>query len=506
MSKFRKVYTLNVLTKKFKEVSFSVVPITLLVLILNFTLVPLESDVLIRFLVGAVFVILGLALFLFGADMAISPIGNLMGKSLARCNNALFVGIMGFVLGFMITVAEPDLQILANQVESVSQGALNAWLIVIVVSIGVGIMVSLGLLRILYSKPLNKYFFFAYLFIFLLSIGVSESFLAISVDSSGATTGAMTTPFILALGYGVSQLKGGESSEEDSFGLVGLASAGPIFMIMILSRFASGFSEDLVMEEIVMVEGIWPAFAMHIGPVLKEAFWSLLPLFILFVIFNYRRFKLSRYRFMRIVKGIVYTYFGLAIFLIAVNAGFMDAGRIIGQNLALKEQRWLLPLIGFFLGMLVVLAEPAVYVLTEQVEEVTAGHIKRKMILITLSLGIAIAVMLSMLRIMNPNLKLWHMLLPGFALAIFLSFKVPPLFVGIAFDSGGVASGPMTATFVLAFAQGAALSIPTANVMVDGFGVIAMIAMMPIVSIQILGYFYQKKQAKIQAEMEEQYG
>lgn len=469
-----------------------------MVLILNFTIAPLETDVLLRFLIGAVFVIIGLGIFLFGAEIGVGPIGNLMGRTIARTNNSWIVAVLGFVLGFLITVAEPDLQILAQQVEMVSQGALSSWLILIVVSIGVGIMVSFGLLRILYSKKLNRYFLFAYLFIFILAFGVSESFLAISVDASGATTGAMTTPFILALGYGVSQLKGGAQSEEDSFGMVGLASAGPIFMVMILSRFASNFSEEGLDVVVSSVNGIFTPFIHSFPEIMRESVWSLIPLTLLFMAFNHFKFKLSKTKSRRILLGLLYTYIGLTFFLVGVNAGFMDAGRFIGLSIASMDQAWVLPLVGFLLGMVVVLAEPAVYVLTEQVEDVTSGHIKKNMILITLSIGIAFAVMMSMLRIMTPALKLWHMLLPGFALALFLSFKVPALFVGIAFDSGGVASGPMTATFVLAFAQGAAMAIPTANVMVDGFGVIAMIAMMPIVSIQILGYFYQKKQDRLE--------
>lgn len=451
-----------------------------------------------RFVVGSIVVIIGLGIFLFGVEIGVSPIGNLMGRTIAKTNKSWIVAMLGFVLGFIVTIAEPSLQILAQQIEAVSQGVLSSWLILIVVSIGVGIMVALGLLRILFSLKLNRFFLIAYGFIFVLAIGVSESFLAISVDASGATTGAMTTPFILALGLGISQLKGGKKSEEDSFGMVGLASAGPIFMIMLLSRFSPGFSEDGLEITQAVSTGIFKPFISIIPKLMKDALSSIVPLTIIFIVFNKMRFKLSKIRLNRVIKGLFYTYFGLTLFLVGVNAGFMDAGRVIGEGIAGLDQIWVLPLIGFLLGMVVVLAEPAVYLLTEQVEEVTAGHIKRKLILVTLSIGIAFAIMMSMLRIMIPGLKLWYMLLPGFALSIFLSFKVPSLFVGIAFDAGGVASGPMTATFVLAFAQGAALTIPTANVMVDGFGIIAMVAMMPIVSIQILGYFFQKKQDAIE--------
>ena len=487
---------MNLLKSKFKEVSMSVLPITILVVLLNFTLVPIESDMFIRFLIGSLMVILGLGIFLFGAEIGITPIGNLMGETVARSNKVSIVGILGFLLGFLITVAEPDLQILANQVDDASGGRISAASILIVVSIGVGAMVAIGLLRILFEKPLNKLYTFVYFIIFILGLKVSEEFLAISVDSSGATTGAMTTPFILALGLGVSQLKGGKTSEEDSFGLVGVASAGPILAVMLMSVIAGVTDVQGEAEEFIYHKGIFQPFLQEFPHMMKEITITLLPLLILFLIFNWVKFKLNSRHRNRILKGLLYTYVGLVLFMTGVNAGFMEVGRIMGYSIASLEVKWALPAIGFFLGLVVVLAEPAVHVLTEQVEDVTSGYIKRKMILATLSIGIAIAVTSSMLRIMIPELKLWHFLLPGFAIAAFLSFKVPPIFVGIAYDSGGVASGPMTATFVLAFAQGAAEAIPTANVLIDGFGVIAMVAMTPLVAIQILGYLFKLKAKK----------
>ena len=486
---------MNIFLQKIKEVLLSVLPITLLVIILNFTLVPIDNEMLIRFLIGSVFVVLGLGIFLLGAHLGIGPIGNLMGHTIAKTNKSYIVGILGFILGFLITIAEPDLQILAAQVSLASGGIIGSTLILVVVSIGVGVMVAIGLLRILYGRPLNRIFIITYSIIFILGIIVSEEFLAISVDASGATTGAMTTPFILALGYGVSQLKGGKTSEEDSFGMVGLASAGPIFAIMIMSIVSGITNIQGETQAFVPNVGIISPYLRALPQLLKESLFTLLPLLVLFLIFDKTRFHLNKQSRSTILKGLFYTYIGLSLFLVGVNAGFMEVGREMGQGIANLDHKWVLPLIGFFLGMVVVLAEPAVYILTEQVEEVTAGHIKKKIILVTLSLAIAFAVSMSMLRIMIPSLKLWHFLLPGFGLAAYLSYKVPPIFVGIAYDSGGVASGPMTATFILAFAQGAATIIPTANVLVDGFGVIAMVAMMPLVSIQLLGLIF-KKQAK----------
>lgn len=486
---------MNILLNKLKEVTLSVLPITILVAILSFTIVPIGSEMFIKFLIGAVLVTIGLGFFLFGAHIGIGPIGNLMGGAIAKTNKAYLVGLLGFLLGFLITIAEPDLQILAGQVNLASGGKVSAWLILIVVSTGVGIMVAIGLLRILYEKPLNKIFTVVYFIILLLGLKTSEEFLAISVDASGATTGAMTTPFILALGYGVSQLKGGDKVEQDSFGMVGLASAGPIFAIMIMSIVMKLTDIQGGADVFIANEQAFGSYFDVLLQISKESIFTLTPLLILFLIFNARVFKLNKKEKNNILKGLLYTYIGLTLFLVGVNAGFMEIGRIMGEGIAVFKP-WLLPVIGFLLGMVVVLAEPAVYVLTEQVEEVTAGHIRRKVILVALSLGIAFAVSMSMLRIMIPGLKLWHFLLPGFALGAFLSYKVPPIFVGIAYDSGGVASGPMTATFVLAFAQGAANAIPTANVLIDGFGVIAMVAMTPLVALQLLGLIFKIKAEK----------
>ncbi|NLJ78468.1 MAG: DUF1538 domain-containing protein [Tissierellia bacterium] len=482
---------MDILLNKLREVSFSVLPITILVIILNFTVVPIDNEMLARFIIGAMLVIIGLGIFLFGAHIGIRPIGNLMGETIARTDRVYIVIILGFILGFMINIAEPDLQILANQVQVASDNLISGSTFLIVVSIGVGIMVATGLLRILYGKALNRIFTFVYFIIFILGLGTIQEILAIAVDASGATTGAMTTPFILALSYGIAQTRGGSTSEEDSFGIVGLASAGPIFAVMTMG----------IVAKITGIQGQTQAFVPNVGIIspyinilprlLRESVVTILPITILFLLFNSFRFKLSRRGRNTILKGLLYTYIGLTLFLVGVNAGFMEVGREMGEGIASLDNILLLPGLGLLLGMVVVLAEPAVYVLTEQVEEVTAGHIKRKAILFTLSLGIALAVAMSMLRIMIPSLKLWHFLLPGFTIAAILSYRVPPIFVGIAYDSGGVASGPMTATFILAFAQGASNVVPTANVMVDGFGVIAMVAMMPLVAIQILGMIFK---------------
>ena len=294
---------LNMLRNKFKEVLLSVLPITILVVILNLTLVPIESTLLFRFLIGTVFVVLGLSIFLLGADLGISPIGNLMGESIAKSNSSKVVAILGFVLGFLITIAEPDLQILANEISQASQGLISSMAILLVVSAGVGIMVAIGLLRILYGKPLNKVFTLAYLFVLILGLIVSEEFLAISVDASGATTGAMTTPFILALGYGVSKLKGGKTAEEDSFGMVGLASVGPIFAVMLMSILSGTRNITGEIEIATTGVGIISPYLKIFPQLLKESMFTIFPLLVLFLVFDKKKFHLRKKQRNSILRG-----------------------------------------------------------------------------------------------------------------------------------------------------------------------------------------------------------
>jgi hypothetical protein len=497
---------MNVLTEKFKEVLFAVLPITVIVLFLHFTVTPLETPMLLKFLIGAILIIIGLSIFLFGVDIGIHPIGTLMGGSIAKSNKIWIVGIAGLILGFFISIAEPDLQILAGQVDFVTSGIISKLSIVIVVSIGIAVMLTLGLFRIVYNFPLYKLLTILYLIIFALSIFTSTEFLAVSFDASGATTGALTVPFILALSLGVSALKkDSKASEKDSFGLVAIASTGAIISVMIMSILSKMDKITASLEyNISSSNSILEPFIRKLPIISFEIVLALLPLLILFLIFQRKSFKLTKKAFYNILKGLIYTFIGLVLFLLGVNAGFMDVGSVVGYNIASLDYQWILILVGFALGLVVVLAEPAVHVLTHQIEDVTSGYVKRKVVLLALSIGVGVSVALSMVRIMIPEIQLWHFLLPGYLISIAMTYFVPKLFVGIAFDAGGVASGPMTATFILAFAQGAAERIEGANVLIDGFGVIAMVALTPIIALQILGLIFKIKSVKGGVEKNEQ--
>lgn len=484
---------MNLLRRKFGEVLRTLLPVVALVLLLSLTLVQVNIEVIARFLVGSLLLLTGLSVFLLGVDLAMNPIGEHMAVEMATSKTALKILLFSFLLGFLVTVAEPDLMILGGQVESASGGRINANTMVYAVSAGVGLLISLGSVRLLSAKISYPVFMgLAYTLILGLSFLVSEEFLAISFDSSGATTGALTTPLVLALSLGLSRIKGGRSIEEDSFGMVGAMSAGPIIAVMLMSVLTGQGRIQGAVEEFRAAEGILAPVLAEIPHVFIESLLGLLPLCLFFFLMHFIRFKIKRREMSRIIKGLVYTLTGLTLFLTGVYAGFMDMGQIIGRGIA-QNFGWLLPLVGFVLGMIVVLVEPAVHVLGHQIEDATGGRVPLRLIRITLSLGVGLAIACSMLRIMIPEVRLWYFLLPGFLIAIILSFRSDPVFVGIAYDAGGVASGPMTATFVLAFAQGAAAVTLTADVLVDGFGVIAMVAMAPVLSIMALGAVFRHK-------------
>ena len=484
---------MSVIISKFKEVLFSVLPITAIVIILNFTLTPIDTTLFIRFLIGAALIIIGLTIFLIGVDVGITPIGNNMGASIVRPNKIWIVVIAGLLLGFFISIAEPDLYILAGQVDSVTSGLITKISIVAVVSIGIAIMLSNRLTRIVYNVPLFKILTVLYGIILVLAIFTPREFIAIAFDASGATTGALTVPFVLALAMGVSKLKkDSKSSEKDSFGLVAIASTGAIIAVMIMSIVSK---TDKITGSLdttqTASDSIIQPFLEKLPHLASEIIIALTPIIAVFLIFQKISFKLSKSQFRKILFGMLFTFIGLVLFLLGVNAGFMEVGSVVGYKLASMDSYVYLIVVGFVLGLVTILAEPAVYVLTHQIEDVTSGYVKRKVVMATLAVGVALAVALSIVRIIVPEIQLWHYLLPGYIISIALMYFVPKLFVGIAFDSGGVASGPMTATFILAFTQGAAERIETANVLIDGFGVIAMVAMTPLIALQVLGLFFK---------------
>ncbi|NCC49159.1 MAG: DUF1538 domain-containing protein [Clostridia bacterium] len=402
------------------------------------------------------------------------------------------------MIGFIISIAEPDLHILAGQVERLTAGTIEKWSIILIVSLGIAALLALGLIRIIRNIVLHKLLIGLYAVVFILALNASDEFLAIAFDASGATTGAMTVPFIMAIALGVTLLrKDNLAANTEGFGLIGVVSVGPILAILLMDRIAGGsISPPDAPIDTLKTTSLLSPFLEKIPIVAAEVLLALLPITLIFLLMQRYSFRISRRNISWILYGLLLTYIGLFLFLLGAQGGFMEVGRTIGFNVASLDNKLYLLVIGFVLGLVTVLAEPAVHVLTHKIEDITNGAVKRNAVKAVLSLGIGTAIALAMLRIVFPQIQLWHYLLPGYLIALTLTFFVPKIFVGIAFDSGGVASGPMTGTFILAFIQGSADAVEGANVLIDGFGMIAMVAMMPIITLQILGFIYKIKTVK----------
>ena len=486
---------MNILNK-LKETAVSVLPVMAIVLFLGLTFVPLDKYLLARFIAGGLLLIIGLTIFLLGVDLGIQPMGERCGAELTKKRSLLLLLIVAFIIGFIVTAAEPDIQVFGDQVRGVFP-FVNKIAITFVIAAGVGLFIMLGLLRTVLNLSLKWTFFIAYTVLFILALFAPSSFFGIAFDSGGATTGPMTVPFIMALGLGVSSVR---DDNDNSFGLTGICSVGPVMAVLIygiLLRSAvvsiqpSAYSTTVSTAEI-------ETFAQVAGAVFRESLISIAPLFGLFVVFQFTLLKMTKRQVIRIIIGFIYAFVGLTVFLTGVKGGFSQAGAELGQKLgSLAVERggaWYILLIGtgLLLGAIIVCAEPAVWVLSEQVESVSGGTIKRKVLLVFLSVGTAIAIGLSMWRaVAGFNLK--YIIIPGYIISMGLMIFCPSLFSGIAFDSGGVASGPLTSTFVLSFTLGAAASGKGGN---DSFGVIALVAMMPLLAIQIMGIIFKIKQNK----------
>ena len=487
------LYQKNLL-EKLKESLGAVLPIIGIVLVLCFSIATIPNSVLMTFVVGAVLLIIGMMFFTLGAEMAMTPMGERIGTKLTNTRKISVVIVLCFILGFIITISEPDLQVLAEQVPSIPNYTL-----IIAVATGVGIFLVAAVLRMLFGIPLAHMLLILYPIIFILASIVPQDFLTVAFDSGGVTTGPMTVPFIMALGIGFSAVRSDKHAENDSFGLVALCSVGPILAVLLLGLLyhpgESGYEQTMIVKTDNSVE-MWQLFQEGLPYYMKEMLISLLPIILFFFIFQIVSLHLHKKTLVKIIIGIIYTYIGLVLFLTGVNVGFMPAGNYLGQVIAGLSYPWIIVPIGMLIGYFIVKAEPAVYVLTEQVEELTSGAISAKAMGMSLSIGVAFSLGLAMVRVLTGISILWF-LLPGYAVALGLTFFVPKIFTAIAFDSGGVASGPMTATFLLPFSMGACEALG-GNVVTDAFGVVAMVAMTPLITIQILGLIYQ-----IQEQMKE---
>ena len=505
----------SMLYEKFHEAVTSVLPITIIVILLCFTIAPIPNNMFVAFIIGAIMLIGGMAFFTLGADTAMTPIGNKVGSCMTKSRRVWVIVLVSFLMGVIITVSEPDLQVLADQIPTIKNAV-----IIIAVALGVGIFLVIAMLRILFGIPLSYLLIGFYIIVFITATfvpkdfwaaafdsgGVTTTFVpkdfwAAAFDSGGVTTGPMTVPFIMALGVGVSNIRSDRHAGNDSFGLVALCSIGPILAVLILGLLypAEGAYTPVEIPEGNSSQDAIMLFVSEFPKYLEEVAIALAPIILFFLLFNVMVIKLAKKALIKICIGLVHTYIGLVLFLTGVNVGFMPVGNYIGKLIGSTDIFWILIPLAMVIGYFIVAAEPAVHVLNKQVEEITAGTIPARAMELSLSIGMAISLALAMIRVIT-GISIMCFLIPGYAIALLLSLFTPKIFTSIAFDSGGVASGPMTATFLLPFAMGACEAIGGVDrIITDAFGIVAMVAMTPLIMIQLLGGIYRLRTRKEEA-------
>ena len=490
------------LGEKLREALLAVLPISAVVIILCFTIAPVTPGALLCFLLGAVLVIAGMMFFTLGADMSMTPMGEKVGGAVTRSGKLWKVVLIFFILGFIITVSEPDLTVLANQVPQVPN-----MVIICAVAAGVGIFLVLAILRMLLGIALPPVLTFFYVICFILAFFTPREFLSVAFDSGGVTTGPMTVPFIMALGVGIASIRSDRHAADDSFGLIAMCSVGPILAVLLLGIFynptGAGYEPSSVPAPNDSAE-LWAMFASEIPQYMQEIALSLMPIVLFFGLYQVVSLHMSRQSLGRVAVGLVYTYIGLVLFLTGANVGFLPAGNYLGSVLASGEYRWALIPAAMVMGFLIVRAEPAVYVLNKRVEEMTDGAISSGAMGLALGFAVALSLALAMVRVLTGISVLWF-LIPGYAIALGISFFVPKIYTAIAFDAGGVASGPMATAFLLPLAQGACLATG-GDVVADAFGVVAMVAMTPPITVQVMGLISGVRRRKAAAPVPVQAG
>ncbi len=477
------------LLSKIKEATLSVLPITMIILAISFILVPIPTTYIIRFLIGSLCLIVGMTLFNMGADIALIPIGQKTGSYLMKSRKMIMILGISLLIGIIITVAEPDLIVLAKQV-----GTIPSFVFVIVVSCGVGIFFVLAIIRMLYQIKMSYFLVIFYGLIIILMFIVSNYFTSLAFDAGGVTTGSISVPLILALGIGFTSLRGDKKAKEDSFGIIALCSIGPVLIVLLMGLFMPdggvNYSSYNLASNSILMSYLWAL--LDYG---KSIFLVIIPISVFFAIFQFFFLKLRKKSVVKIIKGLIYTYLGVVIFLVGANVGYMPLGYIMGKMLAALQYHWIVLVLGFIMGWALVMAEPAIQVLTAQIDKITQGNISKKTLMFSLSLSVALAVVLSILRIML-GWSILYLLAGGYLLVIIMIKFTPDIFTSIAFDSGGVAAGTMTVTFLLPFTVGINETLFGCSAG-DVFGLVALTALAPVFAIQVLGVMYKYRTEKI---------
>jgi hypothetical protein len=484
------------------EAFSSVLPITAIVLIASVFLVPMPTGTILTFIVGAALLILGMGFFTMGAEMAMMPMGEGIGIQLTKTRNIALALLVTFAMGVVITIAEPDLQVLARQVSSIPMISL-----VLAVACGVGFFLVIAILRILFRIKLSALLVVFYIVTFALVFFAPDNFVPVAFDSGGVTTGPITVPFILSMGLGAAALRTDKNSQEDSFGLVALCSVGPILAVLLLGILfdpQGTMVESHVVPHVETSRDVVEIFAVRFPDYTAEVIRAMGAIAVFFVIFQIISRRYKKHQIARIAVGFFYTFIGLVVFLTGVNVGFIPVGQFLGSELAVKSFNWILVPLGMLFGYFIVEAEPAVHVLIKDVEEISSGAIPQKVMKRGLAIGMASALGLAMLRLL-AGIPILYILIPGYLAALILTFVTPAIFTGIAFDSGGVCSGPLTSTFLLPLAMGACEGLK-GDLVKDAFGMVAMVAMTPLIVIQIVGLVYGTKLRKSGEKVQEELG
>ena len=493
----------KVFVEKLKEAAASVLPVSAIVAGLCLVLVPVDVGLMLSFLFGSALLILGMGMFTLGAEVSMTRIGNLIGARMTKSKKLWFILVVSLLLGIAITMAEPDLQVLAANVPALDKTAL-----ILTVSVGVGLFLVLCMVRILFRISLRRLLIICYALVFLGAFLSERGMLSVAFDSGGVTTGPMTVPFIMALGVGVASIRSDENAKSDSFGLVALCSIGPVLAVMLLGiiyRPDTAASAEIAVSRIGTSVQLGADYLHALPHYLAEIAMALLPIFVFFLLFQVFALRLRKLPFVKILIGMAYTFVGLVLFLTGVNVGFSPLGYVLGGAMVEQGLSWLLVPLAMLMGWFIIDAEPAVYILNKQVEELTSGAISAKAMGMSLSIAVALANGLAMVRVLT-GAPILYFVVPGYLIALVLTFFVPPTFTAIAFDSGGVASGPLTATFMLPLAMGACTAAG-GNVMTDAFGIVALVAMMPLITVQIMGGIYVlKSRARTEAQPELAFG
>ena len=493
----------KVFVEKLKEAAASVLPVSAIVAGLCLVLVPVDVGLMLSFLFGSALLILGMGMFTLGAEVSMTRIGNLIGARMTKSKKLWFILVVSLLLGIAITMAEPDLQVLAANVPALDKTAL-----ILTVSVGVGLFLVLCMVRILFRISLRRLLIICYALVFLGAFLSERGMLSVAFDSGGVTTGPMTVPFIMALGVGVASIRSDENAKSDSFGLVALCSIGPVLAVMLLGiiyRPDTAAGAEIAVSRIETSVQLGADYLHALPHYIAEIAMALLPIFVFFLLFQVFALRLRKLPFVKILIGMAYTFLGLVLFLTGVNVGFSPLGYVLGGAMVEQGLSWLLVPLAMLMGWVIIDAEPAVYILNKQVEELTSGAISAKAMGMSLSIAVALANGLAMVRVLT-GAPILYLVVPGYLIALALTFFVPPTFTAIAFDSGGVASGPLTATFMLPLAMGACTAAG-GNVMTDAFGIVALVAMMPLITVQIMGgIFVLKSRARTEAQPELAFG